>query len=213
MTLNTKRSKVPHILLTIPEFQILMVFFFALRPAVLKFEAILNEVHRMTHSPKWPLTRWGQSSLCTCYNLHPSHPTPPPPHSQISLYGQPVSSYHPLRQVHWMIPKCPYTPWDQRYLMYCTAPPLPHTIHPNPTPPNPKFRSMASLFQITVEWDKYTEWPLITLNAKRSKIPHIHVTTTPESQISPCFALRVAILELQAIFRQVHWMTPNDLEH
>ena len=55
--------------------------------------------------------------------------------------------------------------------------------------------------------------PKIILNTKRSKVPHIHVTGTPESQISLHFSLLPAICELQAILRHVYWMTPNDLEH
>ncbi len=36
---------------------------------------------------------------------------------------------------------------------------------------------------------------------------------TPESQISLRFALRLAIFKLQAILRQMHQMTLNDLKH
>ena len=40
--------------------------------------------------------------------------------------------------------------------------------------------------------------------SKRSKVLHIHATTTHESQISIRFVLKPAVFELQAIFRQVH---------
>ena len=49
----------------------------------------------------------------------------------------------------------------------------------------------------------------MTLNPTRSKVPHICVTSIPESQISVRFALRPAIFELQAILRQVDRMTPK----
>ncbi len=50
----------------------------------------------------------------------------------------------------------------------------------------------------------------MTLNTKRPKVSHIHVKTTLESQIAVCFTLRLAIVELQAILRQVRQMIPND---
>ncbi len=53
--------------------------------------------------------------------------------------------------------------------------------------------------------------PKMTLNAKRSYVPHICATSIHESQISLHFALWTAVFEIQAILRQVHRMTPNDL--
>ncbi len=50
------------------------------------------------------------------------------------------------------------------------------------------------------------KWPL---NTNRSKVPHILVTTTSQSQISLHFALQPSVLELLAILRQMHWMTPK----
>ena len=50
----------------------------------------------------------------------------------------------------------------------------------------------------------------MTLNTKRPKVSRIHVKTTLESQIAVCFTLRLAIVELQAILRQVRQMIPND---
>ncbi len=55
--------------------------------------------------------------------------------------------------------------------------------------------------------------PKMILNTKTSKVPHIHVTTSPESQISPRFTLCSSVFELRAILRQVHQMTQNDLQH
>ncbi len=49
----------------------------------------------------------------------------------------------------------------------------------------------------------------MTLNPTRSKVPHICFTSTHGSQISLRFALRPAVLEIQAILRQVHRMTPR----
>ena len=51
--------------------------------------------------------------------------------------------------------------------------------------------------------------PKMTLNIKRSKVQHIHVTTAPKSQILPRFTLRSTFFELQAILRQVHRMIPK----
>ncbi len=51
--------------------------------------------------------------------------------------------------------------------------------------------------------------PKITLNNTRSKVPHMHPTTTPVSQISLPFALRSAIFELQTILGQLHWIMPK----
>ncbi len=57
----------------------------------------------------------------------------------------------------------------------------------------------------------------MTLNTKRSKVPHIHVATTTESQMSPCF---VSILRqvqsptaITAITPKITWnsKTPNEL--
>ncbi len=40
----------------------------------------------------------------------------------------------------------------------------------------------------------------MTLNTKRSNVPHIHVRTTPDTQISLVFTLRLAISKIFAIF-------------
>ncbi len=45
------------------------------------------------------------------------------------------------------------------------------------------------------------------MNTKRSKMLHMHIKTTPETQISVHFT--PALFELQAIWRQVHQMTPK----
>ncbi len=40
----------------------------------------------------------------------------------------------------------------------------------------------------------------MTLKLKDEKVPHIHMTITPETQISLCFVLRLEISEILAIF-------------
>ncbi len=42
--------------------------------------------------------------------------------------------------------------------------------------------------------------PKMILNIERSKVPYIHVMTTPKSGIPLCFALRLAISEILAMF-------------
>ena len=54
------------------------------------------------------------------------------------------------------------------------------------------------------------KWPW---TLKGQMYPIYMLQLPPESQISLNFALRLAIFKLQAILRQVHWMTPNDLKH
>ena len=42
--------------------------------------------------------------------------------------------------------------------------------------------------------------PQMTLTNRRSRVPHICITTVPESQISVRFALRWAVFEIMAVF-------------
>ncbi len=76
--------------------------------------------------------------------------------------------------------------------------------------PSPKFHSV---FRVTGRFEtNATNDPKMTLHNKRSKEPHINVySSTPsprppdrESQILLC-----AIFKLQAILKEVHWMTPK----
>ncbi len=46
-----------------------------------------------------------------------------------------------------------------------------------------------------------------------AEMTQICVTIVSESKMSLRFSLRLALCELQAILRQMHWMTPNDIEH
>ncbi len=54
---------------------------------------------------------------------------------------------------------------------------------------------------IKQSWLQWTSGPndhQMTLNTKRLKVPHIHIATTPESQISLNFVLRLAISKILA---------------
>ena len=81
-----------------------------------------------------------------------------------------------------------------------------YTRVPNFTP----FHSMASHFSVTHHFEiGGPNDPKMTLKTKRSKVLHIHVTITPKSQISLRVALWPAVFTLQAIFKQVHQITPK----
>ncbi len=67
-----------------------------------------------------------------------------------------------------------------------------------------------SRFRVTGHFEKSAQNdPKMTLNPTSSIVPHIFITTVPESQISLRFALRPAFFNIQAILRQVHQMTPK----
>ncbi len=89
-----------------------------------------------------------------------------------------------------------------------------HQIYILPVSQNPKFHSLSlydqplSYYPLSV-WDQCAKWLQMTLNTKRSKVPHIILQLPPESHISLLFALQTPIFELQAILRQVHRMTPK----
>ena len=100
-----------------------------------------------------------------------------------------------------MFPKWPLTLKGQRYPVYGPLlPQVPSLIVSLYILPFLSYRSFL---------DKCTECPKMTLHTKRSKVPCIHVTTTPDSQISLCFTLRSIVFRLQAILRQLHWLTPK----
>ena len=69
-----------------------------------------------------------------------------------------------------------------------------------------KFEDMHVQFVCTPSTCMTPKW-LWTL--EDHYVPHIHITTTPQSQISPRFALWPAVFEIQVILRQLHWMTPK----
>ncbi len=91
------------------------------------------------------------------------------------------------------------TPQGQRYTVY--------ELLVSPSPIFQLFRSTASRFWVTGHYE--TSAPNDPQMTLRSNAPRVCATSVSESQLSVCFALRPAFLELQAILRQVHWMTPK----
>ena len=85
-----------------------------------------------------------------------------------------------LRRVHQMIPKWPWTIQGQMYPIYVLL-----------VSPIPKFQSI-SLYSPT-----------------RSNVLNICITSIPRFQILLNFALWPADVDIQAILRQVHWITPK----
>ncbi len=180
MTVNPTISNVPH---SVIESQISIHF--ALQTAVF-------EMHRMT--PTWPWTPQGQMYLI--YVLH--------------IYSDPSLKFHSttsrfqeiqaiLRQVHRMTPK-----WPRAYSIKCT----PYVLLVSPSL---KFHSVSVYGQPFSSYNPFEESaqtdPQMTLNPTRSKVPHIRVTSVPESQITLRFAIRPAVFEIEAILRQVDRMT------
>ncbi len=58
-------------------------------------------------------------------------------------------------------------------------------------------------------WEKCTEWPQIIFNITRSKVPHIYSTSNRVQHFSPGFAVCGHLFKLQAIMRQMLWVTLN----
>ena len=87
---------------------------------------------------------------------------------------------------------------------------IPYTYNNYPQIPNFAVSLYGQLFWVTGHFEtSAVNDPKMTLNTKRSNIPHMHITTVAESQISIRFTLRPAIFELQAILRQVHRWPPK----
>ena len=111
-----------------------------------------------------------------------------------------------LRQVHWMTPKWLETLKDHSNPIYMLQ-----------IKPSLKFRLVLLYDQPFSSYrpfqDKCNKWLQMTLNTKKPKVRHIDATTTPESKISIHFTVWPNVFELQATSRQMHRMTPNDLEH
>ena len=82
---------------------------------------------------------------------------------------------------------------------------------------NPNFRSVrstASYFQDTVKFETSAlNDRKMSLNPTRLNVPHLCITSVPDSPISLIFTLQPSILELQAILRKKLRMTPNYREH
>ena len=59
-------------------------------------------------------------------------------------------------------------------------------------------------------WEKCTEWPQNDLEYRKVKrTPYMCCYGVPKSKIVVCFALWLTVLELHAILKQVHRMTPK----
>ncbi len=106
-----------------------------------------------------------------------------------------------LRWMHWMTPKALTLKSlkGHRYPVYC----LPLHQVPYFIP----LHSMDSRCRVTEHFETSAlNDPKMTLNAKTSKLIHTHILTTPPPRL-PNVILWRAIFELQAILRQVQWMT------
>ena len=85
MTLNTTRSKVPHICVTIVAVSQISLRF-TVRPAVLELKANLRQVHRMT-------AKWHSTLQCQRYPVYVLPVFLSPTFKSVSLFDQPFSSY------------------------------------------------------------------------------------------------------------------------
>ncbi len=113
-------------------------------------------------------------------------------------FGKSVPSY----------PKWPWTAKMSKVPQICSI-----------TTPFNHFTLQLVIFKLLVILRKFTEWPKKSLNTTMSKLLHIHVhvhgicctcaPNMPKSQTLVPFALRPAVFELQAILRQLRWMTPK----
>ncbi len=131
--------------------------------------------------------------IITVYPCHPEF------HS-VSLYGQPFSSYRPFTGI-W--DKC--TKWPQNDIK--TLKGQRYSIYILQLPPSSKYQSALPYRPFC---ENCIKWHQMTLNIKRSKVPHMHITTAPKSQITPFHSTASGF---RAIGHFVHQMTPNDLEH
>ncbi len=109
----------------------------------------------------------------------------------------------------------PSAPNDPKWPFKNTKrPKLPHIHVMLLLPPSSKSRSVSLYGQPLFELQAIFETnvlndPKMTLNTRRSKLPHIHVTTITQFQISLRFALWPSVFGLQDILGQMHWMTPK----
>ena len=116
-----------------------------------------------------------------------------------------------LRQIHRMTPK---GLWTLQGHTRSYVPQIYIFYHYQRVPSFTPFHSTTRDFWNTGHFEKRSElWPQIDLEPYKVKLPYIGIRGVPESQISLRFALRPAVFESHAILRQMHQMTPNDLEH
>ncbi len=89
---------------------------------------------------------------------------------------------HTLRQVHRITPKWPWTLTGQRYPICIQT----HSL-------SPEFHAISLYFKpfrVTGHFETSAlNDPKMTLNTSRLKVPHIHIKTTPDSQVSIRFAV------------------------
>ena len=151
--------------------------------------------------PKWPWTINGQRSPTQILQQSPI-----PKYYSVWLYDKPFSRYRPFWDM--------WTEWPQnecqRYLIYIS----------NYSPLESQISLLSLCDHIHFRVTGYLETsakndPQMTLNTKRTKVPHEHITilTTFESHISLCFSLYMALFELQAILRQVLEWPQKYLKH
>ncbi len=198
MTLITEVSKVPciHWILT-PESQISIRF--ALLPAIFEIQACQNS--KCTKWPQNDLNHWSdKSTLCTV-NTHPQGPN-------LTLFRSTTSRFRDTG-----FSKIERTQWTQNYFNHLSVKSTLYTLNTPPRGPNfTSFCSTTSRFRDTVVWK--SEMDRMTLITEVSKAPCVHRTLTPEAQISLCFSLRLAILEIHACRKSDCTKWPqNDLNH
>ncbi len=162
--------------------------------------------HFLSYRPFWDkCTEWPQNGfkfykvkdtpyLCYSYPRVPNF-------TRFALTPTLVELQAILRKMHQMTPNDlkPYKGQMYPIDVYSQA--------PNFTP----FHCTTSLFPDTGHFETSAQNELIlTLNPTRSNhTTYICITSVPESPISLHFSVRPATVEIQAILRQLHWMTPK----
>ncbi len=88
-----------------------------------------------------------------------------------------------------------------------------YTIYVLLVSPSLKFQSFMLYGQpfssCKIFWDSVPNDPKMTLNTRRSNVPHIYVLLVSTSPKFHCFTLQPVVFELHDILRIVHCMTPK----
>ena len=127
----------------------------------------------------------------------------PEPHFPLVLvYSQPVTRHFETNAPNDL--KWPWKLKGQRYTPYTyyNYPRVPNFNPFRSTPPPPPH---THIFES--QEDILTQVHQMTWNTKRSKVPHVHTTTTPGSQISITCTLRRTVLWVTSHFET---SAPND---
>ncbi len=148
-------------------------------PAVSQLQAILRQLYRMTLNTNFKVQH-------ICYWC-PRFPNFSPFCSTTSRFDlQDI-----LILVHWRTPKLPWALQSQTYPIDAL---LVSSI--------PKLQSLLLYGQPFLSYRPFeksaSSHPKMTLNIKRSKVPHMCVANIPESQISPHFVLRLTVFKIQS---------------